>query len=82
MFCLHVCVCVVCMLGTCSVKGIRSPGVLDGDKLPCGWWESNLGPFQEQLSHLTSPNKDLVSKFSKLENSAISIYVGQFISAY
>lgn len=43
LFCLHVCVCApyVC---------IESPGagVVDDWELPCGCWEVNLGPLQEE----------------------------------
>ena len=38
-------------------ESIRSPGtgVKDGYELPCGCWESNLGPLQGQCSDLLSP---------------------------
>lgn len=34
-----------------SEEGIRSPktGVMDGCELPCGFWELNPGPLQDQL---------------------------------
>lgn len=39
--------------------GSPETGVLDSCKLPCGYWDSNLGPLQEhfsfQLSHLSIP---------------------------
>jgi hypothetical protein len=29
--------------------------LMDGCELPCGCWESNLGPLQEQLRYLSCP---------------------------
>jgi hypothetical protein len=45
-FCLHVCLC----------KGVRSSGtgVTDRCELPCGCWELNLGPLEEQPVLLTA----------------------------
>jgi hypothetical protein len=39
-FCLH----------ACLRESVRSPrtGVIDGCELPCGCWELNLGPLEEQ----------------------------------
>ena len=38
-----------------TVSGITSPrtGVTDSCELPCGCWERNLGPLEEQLVGLT-----------------------------
>jgi hypothetical protein len=42
--------------------GVSDPLDLDGCELPCGYWELNLGPLQEQpLSHLFSPSIFLLS---------------------
>ena len=37
-------------LHACLVVGVRSPGtrVTDTCELPCGYWELNLGPLEEQ----------------------------------
>jgi hypothetical protein len=45
MFCWHVCLC----------EGVRSPetGVIDSCELPCGYWELNPGPLEEQVVLLT-----------------------------
>lgn len=47
----------VCVSYRCLVPwGLRSPttGVTDGCDLPCGWWELNPGPFQEQQALLVA----------------------------
>ena len=38
---------------TYSDCGSQKTGVIDGCKLPCGCWERNLGPLEEQLVLLT-----------------------------
>lgn len=63
-----------------ELRAADTPGVLGGYELPCECWESNLGPFQEQRS--SHQPQQISCKLPKLENSAISIYLGQFIAAY
>lgn len=51
-FCLDVCICALCM--ECPQRleegiGSSGTGVTDGCWPPCGCWERNLCPFQEQL---------------------------------
>ena len=43
-------------LYVCLGEGVRSPGtgVTDSCELPCGCWELNLGPLQEQHVLLTT----------------------------
>lgn len=38
-------------------EGVRSPAteVTDGPEPPCGCWESNLGPLQEQVFLTAEP---------------------------
>lgn len=47
-FCLHVCLCIICVSGSLWVteKDIKSPGtgVRDDCEPLCGCWELNLGP--------------------------------------
>lgn len=50
-FGLHVCLCTMCM--QCprrpeEATGSPRTGIADGSKLPCGPWDSNLGPPQKQ----------------------------------
>lgn len=58
MFCLHGCLCTMCMHATASrsweqsTRFLRS-GVTGGCRLPCECWELNLGPMQEQKVLLT-----------------------------
>ena len=33
--------------------GYLGTGVTDGCELPCSFWESNLGPLEDQPAHLT-----------------------------
>ena len=67
-FCLHVCVCTVCPQR--SDESIRFPGtgVTDSCELPCGCWESNPGPLQEQSVRVTTENS--------LKSSHPAFYVG------
>ena len=54
------CVCVKCALvfglQVCLCESVGSPGtgVTDSCELPCGYWELNLGPLEEQLEFLTA----------------------------
>lgn len=34
--------------------GGGATGAIDGRELPCGFWESNLGPLEEQPTLLTA----------------------------
>lgn len=58
LFCLHACLCISCMPGTCK-DSIRCPRtrVTDGFMPPYGCWETNLGPLEEQqlLSNTAVP---------------------------
>jgi hypothetical protein len=44
--------------GYSNKRGRRTPwnGVTDDCELPCGCWEANLGPLQEQPVLLINPN--------------------------
>jgi hypothetical protein len=47
----------ICVLTyVCLYEGVISPetGVADGCELPCGCWELNPGPLEEQLVFLTT----------------------------
>ena len=52
MFYLHVCLCTTCV----PKESIRYPGtgVRDGCGPPCGHWEANPGPLEEQPVPLTT----------------------------
>lgn len=52
---------------TCMKRA--SASFIDGREPPCGCWESELGPLQEQLSHLSSPQYNWFSLVS-LEGSS------------
>lgn len=43
----------VCTMCQESARG-PATGALDGCELPCGFWESNLGPLEEQPTLLTA----------------------------
>lgn len=48
MFCLHVCVIIMCALVNEEVTediGSPEPGIMDGYELPCRCWEWNMGPL-------------------------------------
>lgn len=51
-FCLQVCLCTTCTsdvhTGQKRVSDPSRPGVTEGCELPCGCWELNPGPLQEQ----------------------------------
>jgi hypothetical protein len=52
-----VCLCSVCMQGLWRLiegVGFHGIGVADSCELPCGCWELNLGPLEEQPVFLTS----------------------------
>jgi hypothetical protein len=53
---LYVYECFVCLYICTLEEGIRSHGatVIDGCELPCGCWELNPGPLQEQAVLLTA----------------------------
>lgn len=54
-FFLHVYVCTKYVLRAMEVRGgCWIPGVIHSCKLPCGFWESNLGPLEEQPVDLTA----------------------------
>jgi hypothetical protein len=46
LFCLHVCL--------CEGVGSSGTGIIDSYELPCRYWESNLGPLEEQPELLTT----------------------------
>lgn len=54
---MYICVPRVCLGGQrrVSEKGVRSRGTsgTEGCELPCGWWQWNLGPLQEEQMLLT-----------------------------
>jgi hypothetical protein len=50
-----------CLQGPEEDISVPGTGVIDGFELPCGCWESNSGPLQEQLVLLTiEPSLSLV----------------------
>ena len=51
--CVCVCVC-VCVLPACILHTMCMPGAHAEDEPPCGCWELNLGPLQEQQMLLTA----------------------------
>ena len=67
---MYVCMSCVCLAFEEARRGVRSPGtgITDSCELPCGCWQLNAGPLQEQqvlkpLSNLSSfhflfPNKN------------------------
>lgn len=49
----------MCMYHACARSGDgggggAATGAIDGRELPCGFWESNLGPLEEQPTLLTA----------------------------
>jgi len=67
-------------LRVCLCKGVRSPGtgVTDRCELPCGCWELNLGPLEEQLVFLT-PEPSLQPIRYQIQSEACSS-VSAFVS--
>lgn len=49
---LYVCVQSVCLVPEDSI-GSLGTGISDDCELPCGFWESKLGPLEDQPAHLT-----------------------------
>lgn len=63
MFCRNVCMCTALVPGACGgQKQAPDPrGWMDGCALPCGCWELNVSPLQEQPVLLTSEEASLQS---------------------
>lgn len=77
MFCLHVCLCTTYMLGAHGgQKQVSDPMGLELETTPCGCWEVNPGPLEQQQVLLTSrlslqpPNNQVI----KGENGASSLW--------
>ena len=79
MFCLHVCMCVMkhCMHHMYAVPPVASRGcqipwiATDGCKPPCGFWERNPGPLEEQLIFLSGDPPPQLPHFKIAINVAL-----------
>ena len=65
-------------IGLC--EGARSPGIIvtDSCELPCGCWELNPGPLEEQTERLTSVPSFQPSNTLKLSTLQIRYYCSSF----
>ena len=70
---MHVCVYVHCVLE--EIIRSSGPGVTEDYELPCGCWELNSGPLQEQQVLLTTEPPFQPPVFSKLKHY-IYLFIG------